>query len=122
VQITPIPGRAEAILPEEERIGLADLNVRHKLLPEPHRHVLQGIDAQGIEAKVKPGFNGSFDVIPEIDISLIKGSKSEHFMMNQLKFIIPIGYLRIVMIKIIAVMVKVGERQTIIRNNPLAAM
>ena len=47
-------GVAEAVFAEDEGAGLVRLDVRDEFLPEPHRHVLHGVDAKGIESGIQP--------------------------------------------------------------------
>lgn len=96
------------------------LDVGHELLPEPHRHVLERIDAKGIESQVQPGHDGRLDIVPEIDIAFVERGKSQHLVAEQLEFIFPVGDRRIMVIELIVVVVKIRQRGTVVGHHPLA--
>ena len=98
------------------------LHVGREFLPKPNRHMLQRVDPKGIDTGIQPFLNGTLDVIPKLNILLIKRCKPHHFTVNQLEFILPVGDLRVVIIKTIGVIIEISQWSPIVINHPFAAV
>ncbi len=92
------------------------LDISVELLPKPDRHVLDGVNAQGIDAPIQPQLDGRLDVVAIVRVVFVEAGQAGQFAVLHLPLVVPVGDFAVVVIPVVDVVVEVRDEDSVIEK------
>ena len=94
---------------EDKHIGAVEVNLAVEFLPKPDRHVLDRIDAQGVDPFIQPHLDRARDVAAIADVVFVESGQAAKLAVLDLPLVVPILDVAVVVIPPVLVVIEVGR-------------